>query len=359
MGDNNLFCVIFQKGGDGLKPIYYGQISGDGASSVINRGVSASDSASGSAMPGNITDNQRQDLLALFSNTGGTITFSDGTIGLNPLNDIQNKLNQVDPNVKQEIGKNMAEIAAIAAGNDTDENKALKSAEALNKIITKIPLDDQQKRYMEMAKQALGSPVITKLAGSVAGKASLFAPQLTKLLLENNEVTKELSPESKETLIKFSKNTINFAAKNAKGIFDVLVNDADVDAAKQPENAVGDLEGANELENVSPEANNLTAKNLQSADKIIPNEDVVVDPNKAHEPVDDEHSTEDVVDRSAVGERSTEAVNSSNDTKESTTASKPPAAPEVTNQQSDGGRRTKRKSKHHRRRKNKSKNKKR
>jgi len=334
MGDNNLFCVIFQKNGNGLKAIYHGQISGEGVSSVIGRSGSdmGSVGASGNSLP---NFNPEHFKNATFTDTGD-ITIDNKTFK-NPFQNFDSskfdssKLKSIDQAQFQGLIKDLT-----SAKTDEDIAKiGIKLATAIGKE------HPDAKQYVELVTKFAGTEGAANAVGTFAKAAQPFVKFAVGMALDN---AKDLNDETKAGLRGLADNVLNVIADNAG------------DAASFLAEVVKELEAAGSTTDVTSDAKNENTtreEDKPTREMEVNNPDNAMNTGKKHEQQISVfgfgNSNEKSPEISAASLKSVFGFGNSNEE-----SSKPPAEGE-----SKGGRRTKRKSKHHRRRKNKSKNKKR
>lgn len=218
MGDNNLFCVIFQKEGDVLKPIYHGRIS----SSVIDRSGSGSDmgsvGASGKGLP---NFNPEHFKNATFTDTGD-ITIDSKTFK-NPFQNFDvSKLERID---KAQFQGLITELTSA----ETNEDRAKIGMKFATTIGKEIP---EAKQYVELMTKFAGTPGAAKAVGTFAKATQPMVKIAVGMALKHHPGAKNLPTEVHDALIGFADNFSSVVANNAEDAVSILG-----EVAKQPGNA--------------------------------------------------------------------------------------------------------------------------
>ena len=372
MGDNNLFCVIFQKNGNGLEAIYHGQISGKGVSSVIDRSVN---SGSSGAMVGNsLPDfNPEHFKNATFTDTGD-ITIDNKTF-TNPFQNFDSsKLEGIDTSQFQGL---ITELTS--AGTDKEKAKiGMKFATTIGK---KVPGADQ---YMDLMTKFAGTEGAAKMAGTFAKATQPMVKIAVGMALKHHPYAKNLPTEVHDALTGFADNFSSVVANNAEDAVSILGEVAkESEAANSTTAVTSNAENKNTTREEAPvvpvgEDKSGQQEVPQEGQQVVPQEGQLEVPQDGQQEVPQEgqqvvpQEGQQVVpqDEDSMNPNPLKRQNADSkletDTPSSVDTTTPTPKKNITSRlsnywtgKSEGGRRTKRKSKHHRRRKNKSKNKKR
>jgi hypothetical protein len=347
MGDNNLFCVIFQKEGDVLNAIYHGQISGEGVSRVIgsrDRSGSVGDSDSVGTITSADGFNQFQ------SSMGREFKITDEMV-----KDIQKDSGLVFKTLMNNINNN-------GLSNDTIDTITLLIGEYAEKYG-----DENMKRGLKIGHTLAQMPGAASLAAAGAGFAvNQIKPVIDQFRkqIENSDGFKALDNDLQATML----NKINYFKENAGEIIKEGVNiyGKSKEAKKQMleekrKNVTAAADSKDEKDRQNEDAASLQEvdkKNKMTGEN--PEETVdhtAADSKDENAETNVEEENKDNEDGVGKGEKTNEEA--ARQEAERLATEEAAADDNKNTGASGGGRRTKRKSKHHRRRKNKSKNKKR